>query len=102
MRMANSDSLALPKDLTAAQFEGLLQRLDADRNQAGEKYEDIRWRMVRFFQWNSCLTAEELVEETLNRDAEKLAAGAHEIPHVAADAWGLARKVKQEALPMDS
>ncbi len=75
-------------DLTAAQFDALLRRLDADRNRAGEKYEEVRWKLVRFFQWNSCLAAEELVDETLNRVAERLAERGDEIPDVAAFAWG--------------
>ena len=102
VRTADSNPLASPRELTAAQFEGLLKRLDADRNRAGEKYEVIRWKLVRFFQWNSCFAAEELVDETLNRLAEKLAAGGQEISDIAAYAWGIARKVKQEALRKDA
>jgi RNA polymerase sigma factor (sigma-70 family) len=101
-RTATSESHAPPGELTAAQFEGLLKRLDADRNRAGEKYEVIRWKLVRFFQWNSCFAAEELVDETLNRLAEKVAAGGQEISDIAAYAWGIARNVKQEALRKDA
>ncbi len=85
-------------DLTAAQFDALLRRLDTDRNRAGEKYEEVRWKLVRFFQWNSCLAAEELVDETLNRVAERVAERGDEISDVAAFAWGVARKVRLEAL----
>ncbi len=99
--MANPNSPVPESDLTAAQFNALLRRLDTDRNRAGEKYEEVRWKLVRFFQWNSCLAAEELVDETLNRVAERVAERGDEIPDVAAFAWGVARKVRLEALRKD-
>jgi hypothetical protein len=99
--MANPDSPAPGTDLTPGQFDVLLQRLDADRNRAGEKYEEMRWRLVRFFQWNNCLAAEELVDEVFNRVAEKLSEKGDQIPDVAAFAWGVAKNVRQEALRND-
>jgi len=32
-------------------FAALLARLDADPDRAGERYEDVRLRLIRFFQW---------------------------------------------------
>jgi DNA-directed RNA polymerase specialized sigma24 family protein len=89
-------------DLTATKFEGLLLRLDTDRNRAGEKYEEIRWKLVKFFQWGSCLEAEDLVDETLNRVAQKLASEKEWVQDVVAFAWGVAKKVRQEALRKDT
>jgi len=89
-------------DLTAAKFESLLLRLDTDRNQAGEKYEEIRWKLVKFFQWSSCLEAEELADETFNRVAEKLASEEEGIKDVVAFAWGVAKRIRQEALRKDA
>ncbi len=66
-------------DLTGDKFESLLLRLDADRNRAGEKYEEIRWKLIRFFQWSSCLHAEDCVDETFNRVAEKLTTESQDI-----------------------
>jgi len=95
----NHPHSALPQDgLTAAKFEGLLLRLDADRNRAGEKYEEIRWKLVKFFQWGSCLEAEDLVDETFNRVAEKLASEKDGIEDVVAFTWGVAKRIRQEAL----
>ena len=99
--MANPNSPVPESDLTATQFDALLRRLDTDRNRAGEKYEEVRWKLVRFFQWNCWLAAEELVDETLNRVAERVAERGDEIPDVAAFAWGVARKVRLEALRKD-
>lgn len=94
---------ALPQDdLTAAKFEGLLLRLDADRNRAGEKYEEIRWKLIKLFQWGSCLNAEDLVDETFNRVSERLAADKHGIQDVVAFAWGVAKRIRQEALRKDT
>ena len=42
---------ALKKDwiVTPAAFEGLLQQLDPDRERAGERYEQIRQKLTKFF-----------------------------------------------------
>jgi hypothetical protein len=95
----SSPHSSLPEnDLTAAKFESLLLRLDPDRNRAGEKYEDIRWRLIKFFQYGFCVEAEDLADETFDRVAEKLAAEKEAIRDVAAFVWGVAKRIRQEAL----
>lgn len=84
-----------PRDLSRAQFDGLLQHLDADRERAGAAYEQLRRRLIKFFECNSCLNAEELVDETLNRVARRLAN--EDMSDVAAFAWGVAKNVVLEA-----
>jgi len=37
--------------LTTDTFARLLHCLDADRELAGEKYEDLRRLLIRFFEW---------------------------------------------------
>jgi DNA-directed RNA polymerase specialized sigma24 family protein len=96
--MTNTPSPVPDNDLSAAKFESLLLRLDTDRNRAGEKYEEIRWKLIKFFQWNSCLEAEELTDETFNRVAGKLTSEGEVIDDVVAFAWGVAKRIKQEAL----
>jgi DNA-directed RNA polymerase specialized sigma24 family protein len=96
--MPNSRSPVSENDPAAARFEALLLRLDADRNRAGEKYEEIRWKLIKFFQWSSCLEAEDLADETFNRVAEKLAAEKEAIEDVTAFAWGVAKNIRQETL----
>ena len=100
--MINPPSPVPDNDLSAAKFESLLLRLDTDRNRAGEKYEEIRWKLIKFFQWNSCLEAEELTDETFNRVAGKLASEGEVIDDVTAFAWGVAKRIKQEALRKDT
>lgn len=84
--------------LTANNFEALLCRLDPDREQAGKQYEELRWKLIRFFRWGSCVHAEDLVDETFNRVAEKIVAGKREIQQVVGFVWGVAKLVRREAI----
>jgi DNA-directed RNA polymerase specialized sigma24 family protein len=56
-------------------FELLLAALHPDRERAGEAYERIRRRLVKFFEWRGARLAEELGDETLDRVMKKLAEG---------------------------
>lgn len=60
-------------DLTPEQLEALLASLHSDREKAGERYEEIRRRLIRFFEWRGCEHADELTDETINRVAKQLA-----------------------------
>jgi DNA-directed RNA polymerase specialized sigma24 family protein len=52
-------------------FERLLGLLDAsDRERAGERYEELRVALIRFFRWRGCNGAEDLADEALTRAAE--------------------------------
>lgn len=61
--------------MTPDGFNLLLAALDADRESAGRKYEEMRKGLVGFFEWRAGLFAEDHADETLNRVARKLAAG---------------------------
>jgi len=52
---------------TQVAFDCLLAWLDADREQAGRKYENIRLRLIRIFTCRGRHDAEELADETINR-----------------------------------
>ncbi len=54
-------------NLTQAAFDSLLSWLDADREQAGRKYEQIRQRLIKIFTCRGRPDAEELADETINR-----------------------------------
>jgi DNA-directed RNA polymerase specialized sigma24 family protein len=56
-------------------FEALLAQLDTDRERAGERYEIIRRKLVRLFEWRGCEAAEDLTDETFNRVARRLSEG---------------------------
>jgi RNA polymerase sigma factor (sigma-70 family) len=82
------------KGLTADQFEGLLRRLNPDREQAALQYESLRFKLIRFFEWNGCTGSEDLADETLDRVARKLPLV--DILDVTAFAWGVAKRVRLE------
>jgi DNA-directed RNA polymerase specialized sigma24 family protein len=81
--------------LTSSQFDGFLGRLDPDRDCAGEKYENIRRKLIKFFEWNSCFPAEDLADETIDRVTQKLKD--QNIQDVVAFAWGVAKNIRKEA-----
>jgi DNA-directed RNA polymerase specialized sigma24 family protein len=64
-----------PRGLTPEGFEALLAYLDSDREKAGERYETIRRRLVRLFEWRGCATPEELTDETIDRVAKRMKEG---------------------------
>jgi len=56
---------------TQEDFEKLLRWLNSDRDKAGEKYERIRFRLIRIFACRGCYEAEDLADETINVVASK-------------------------------
>lgn len=59
--------------ISAEQFNALLAWLDADRDDAGVKYETIRSGLVRVFVSKGLNDAEDLADETINRVISRLA-----------------------------
>ena len=90
----------LPKNkwtLTQGAFDLLLALLDTDRQEAGTKYEALRRKLVKFFQWRGCSFPEDLADDTINRVARNLEAGEN-IRSLAAYCVGIARHVFLENL----
>lgn len=56
-------------------FERLLAIFDRDRGRAGERYEEVRRALVKFFECKGGRFPEELADETLDRVARRLAEG---------------------------
>ena len=83
--------------LTGEAFSKLLARLDPDRERAGEKYEDLRRTLIKFFEWRGAPFPEEQTDETFNRVARKLNEGI-EIKNVGGYCYEVARLVCLEAL----
>src|SRR6187401_2822513 len=81
--------------LTPRGFERLLDHLHADRDAAGRIYEQLRRRLVRFFEGRRCAFPDEHADETLNRVARKLDAG-EAIQDVTTYVIGIARMVVRE------
>lgn len=105
---------ALKKDwvVTQGAFDRLLTALDPERERAGAKYEQIRQKLLKFFQWRGCSfpAAEEYTDRTIDRVARKIEEGAdihaqnpylyfHGIAiNVLREHWKRAEKTEVEAL----
>lgn len=83
--------------LTEQTFARLLDHLDVDREQAGERYEDLRRTLLRFFEWRAAPFPEEHTDQTLDRVARKLVEGV-EIRNIGAYSYVVARLVFLETL----
>ena len=61
-------------DLNQEGFDGLLRWLDSDRDLAGEKYENIRRKLIKISLHRGCTlaAAEELADESINRVIRKV------------------------------
>jgi hypothetical protein len=53
-------------------FDDLLAWLDSNQIQAKRKYEFIRKKLIRYFLAKGCDKSEELVDQTINRVAQKI------------------------------
>jgi RNA polymerase sigma factor (sigma-70 family) len=84
-------------ELTAPAFAKLLDHLGGDEEPAGERYENLRRTLIRFFEWRSAPFPEEHADETFNRIARKLNEGV-EIRNIGGYAYEVARLVCLEAL----
>ena len=62
-------------DITQGAFDRLLTWLDPDRERAGEKYEEIRRKLIKIFAKRGCTIAEDLSDEAINRVTRRV----HEI-----------------------
>jgi DNA-directed RNA polymerase specialized sigma24 family protein len=61
--------------ITQEGFDTLLACLDSDSENAGLKYEEIRQKLVSFFEWRGCSIPEELSDKTIDQVARRLAGG---------------------------
>jgi DNA-directed RNA polymerase specialized sigma24 family protein len=97
--------------LTPSAFRLLLEWLDEGADSGGERYLEMRRRLVAYFDRKNCLTPDELADETLNRVARRLEeqAGEIEIETPAKYCYIVARFVfmeylraaQKEAVPLD-
>ena len=93
-------SLRLPKSewvLTQAAFDGFLAMLDKDREKAGEKYEYIRLKLLKYFQWCGSDAPDIDADETINRVTRRLHEG-QDVYNLDGYIYGVARLVRAESL----
>src|SRR5262245_12779319 len=94
------DSVSSPekeRELTSKAFTKLLAELSADPEVAGANYEELRRRLIKFFEWRGAFFSEDLADETLNRTARKIDEGEEIEKNVIALALGIANFVFLEA-----
>lgn len=76
---AAAEEATLPQkakwNLSREAFEQFLSRLDTDREQAGERYEKIRRKLIKFFTWENCPHPEDHADEAINRLAKRIGDG---------------------------
>lgn len=83
-------------------FDSLLVWLDADRDKAGAKYEQIRESLINIFSWRGFNNAEDLTDETISRVATKVIEVVREYKgEPALYFYGVARNIYFEARRRD-
>lgn len=83
--------------LTEEAFAGFLARLSTDKESAGQQYQKLHLKLVKFFDWQGAHFPEDCADETLNRVIRKVEAG-ETINDVTAYCQGVARLVFLETL----
>ncbi len=95
--MDSPTSLKKEWALTKQAFDRLLAMLDADRDTAGQKYECVRLKLVKYFQWRGTVTPDREADETINRVARRIEEG-ESISNLNAYFYGVAKLVLAESL----
>lgn len=93
-RFPSSSSLGEWK-LTEEAFNKLLSSLSPDREDAANRYELLRRKLIRFCESNGTVSAEDGADEIINRVIRKIDEGAS-ISNVFAYAFGVARMILKE------
>lgn len=82
--------------LSQNSFDQFLAALDADRDLAGQQYEQLRVRIVKFFEWRSCLDPDSLADEAFDRVIRKISQG-EEIRDIPRYLYGVSKLIYLES-----
>lgn len=85
--------------LTKEALDNFLARLDVDRDRAGQKYEGVRVKLLKYFQWSGAVAPDIDADETINRVARKLQEG-ESVYNLNAYIYGVAKLVNAESLKL--
>lgn len=91
----NSSKSQFAVEAATETFHQFLYRLDSDFDSAGKRYEEIRQKLIRFFEWNESSRGHELADEVLDRVAWKIKN--ENIHDVMSFTWGVAKNVLRES-----
>lgn len=83
--------------LSSEALDKLLNHFSADREDAGNQYELMRVRLVRYFEWRTCPQPEDLADETINRVARRIDEG-EKISNLRSYFFSVARLLFMESL----
>jgi DNA-directed RNA polymerase specialized sigma24 family protein len=83
--------------LTEEALQQFLAYLDPDPNRAGEKYEEIRRKLMTFFRCNGFWNAEDPVDETIDRTIRRLSEVRELMPFIRGVARHVASEVRRRA-----
>jgi hypothetical protein len=81
--------------ITQEGFDKLLAGLDDNRERAGEKYQELRGSLIRFFEWRGSLFPEDNADMSINRVARKLEEG-EQVRDLATYSLGVSRMLLRE------
>jgi DNA-directed RNA polymerase specialized sigma24 family protein len=81
--------------LTQPAFDAFLASLDEDRPRAAAKYEQIRGKLIGFFEWRGMPFPEEHADETIDRIVRKIGEG-DQIRDPSTYVYGIARMLVLE------
>lgn len=84
-----------PWEMDREALARLLAALDPDSARAANRYEELRLKLIRFFEWERSEIPDRDADETLNRVARRLAEGV-EMKSPGAFAYGIARFILRE------
>jgi DNA-directed RNA polymerase specialized sigma24 family protein len=87
--------------LTKEAFDSFLARLDRDRDRAGEKYESVRLKLLKYFQWRGSDSSDAEADETLNRVARRIEEGEN-VYNLNGYIYGVAKIVYAEGMKLRS
>ena len=85
--------------LTKEALDNFLSRLDVDREQAGQKYEGVRLKLLKYFHWCGAVAPDMDADETINRVARKIQEGEN-VYNLNAYIYGVAKLVNAESLKL--
>src|SRR5262245_33972432 len=91
----NPAHMTREKTITQEGFDRFLNRLNEDRELAGQEYERVRGRLILYFQCRDIIRAEDCADEAINRVIFKLETGL-QIRDLITYLFGIARMVLLE------
>jgi DNA-directed RNA polymerase specialized sigma24 family protein len=83
--------------LTQPAFDGFLAILDRDREKAGEKYEYIRLKLLKYFEWRGSDVPDIDADETINRVTRRIYEGQN-VYNLTGYIYAVAKLVYSESL----